>query len=69
MGRRICLLAVLRGFLIATPVYMFLYMLLHGEHSLRNSVLLTAGTTLTIWLTFEVAFKYQLYPGVLFGGY
>ena len=56
------------GFLIATPAYMFLYMLIHGGHSLRNSVLLTAATTLTIWLTFEVVFKYPLYPGVLFGG-
>jgi hypothetical protein len=22
-----------------------------------------------IWLTFEIAFKYPLYPGILFGGY
>jgi Tripartite tricarboxylate transporter TctB family len=57
------------GFLIATPIYMFLYLLFHGGHNLRNSVLVTAGTTLLIWLTFEVAFKYPLYPGVLFGGY
>jgi hypothetical protein len=57
------------GFLIATPIYMFCYMLIHGGHSLRNSVLLTAGTALTIWLTFEVFFRYPLYPGVLFGGY
>jgi hypothetical protein len=57
------------GFLIATPVYMFLYMLIHGGHSLRNSALMTVGTTLMIWLTFQVAFKYPLYPGVLFGGY
>jgi hypothetical protein len=48
---------------------MFLYMLLHGGHSLRNSLLVTAATTLAIWLIFEVAFKYPLYPGVLFGGY
>ena len=64
----VCLLYFV-GFLIATPVYMSLYMLLHGGHSVRNSMLLTAGTTITIWLTFEVAFKYPLYPGVLFGGY
>jgi hypothetical protein len=57
------------GFLIATPVYMLLYMVIHGGHSIRNSVLVTAGTALTIWLTFEVFFRYPLYPGVLFGGY
>ena len=57
------------GFMIATPIYMFFYMLIHGGHSLRNSVLMTAATTLAIWLTFEIAFKYPLYPGVLFGGY
>jgi hypothetical protein len=57
------------GFMIATPIYMFCYMLLHGGHSIRNSLLLTAATALTIWLTFEVFFRYPLYPGVLFGGY
>jgi hypothetical protein len=62
-------LVYLVGYLISTPVYMFLYMVLHGQHSVRNSALVTAGTTLAIWLTFEVAFKYPLYPGILFGGY
>jgi hypothetical protein len=56
------------GFLIATPIYVLLYMIFHGGHSIRNSVLVSAGTTLAIWLTFEVLFKYPLYPGVLFGG-
>lgn len=62
-------LLYLVGFMIATPIYMFFYMIFWGGHSLRNSVLVTAGTTLTIWLTFVVLFNYQLYPGVLFGGY
>jgi len=57
------------GFMIATPIYMLLYMIVHGGHTIRNSVLVTAGTALTIWLTFEVFFRYPLYPGVLFGGY
>lgn len=57
------------GFMIATPIYMLLYMIIHGGHTIRNSVLVTGGTTLTIWLTFEVFFRYPLYPGVLFGGY
>ena len=57
------------GFLLATPIYVLLYMIFRGGHSLRNSGLTAAGTTLAIWLTFEVLFKYPLYPGVLFGGY
>jgi hypothetical protein len=57
------------GFMIATPIYTFFYMWLYGGHTLRNSVLLTAATSLTIWLTFEVFFRYPLYPGVLLGGY
>ena len=57
------------GFVIATPIYVLLYMIFRGGHSIGNSILITVGTTLTIWLTFEVLFKYPLYPGVLFGGY
>jgi hypothetical protein len=57
------------GFLIATPIYVLLYMIFHGGHSVRNGVLTAAGTTLAIWLIFAVLFKYPLYPGVLFGGY
>jgi hypothetical protein len=57
------------GFLIATPIYILFYMLIHGGRSLRDSALAAAGTTLAIWLTFVVLFRYPLYPGVLFGGY
>ena len=62
------LLLALVGFLLATPAYMFLYMLIHGVRSLRDSALAAAATTFAIWLTFEVAFRYPLYPGLLFGG-
>jgi hypothetical protein len=61
-------LLALMGFLIATPIYMFLYMLIHGHRSLRDSALAAIATTFAIWLTFEVAFRYPLYPGLLFGG-
>ncbi len=57
------------GFIIATPVYIFLYMVIHGGRSIRDSVLAAAATTLTIWLVFVVLFRYPLYPGLLFGGY
>jgi hypothetical protein len=55
------------GFLIATPVYIFFYMVIHGGRSVRDSALTAAGTTFMIWLTFVVLFKYPLYQGLLFG--
>jgi hypothetical protein len=57
------------GFLLTTPVYVLLYMLLHGGKSLRTAGIAAVLTTALIWLTFEIAFKYPLYPGILFGGY
>jgi Tripartite tricarboxylate transporter TctB family len=59
----------LAGFLLTTPLYVFLYMLLHGGKSLRAAGITAIATTFLVWLTFEIAFKYPLYPGVLFGGY
>ncbi len=57
------------GFLLTTPIYIVLYMVWHGHKSLRASLIVAAVTTFTIWLTFEIIFRYPLYPGVLFGGY
>jgi hypothetical protein len=56
------------GFLLGTPAYLFLYMILHGRKSIQASAITAVATTFVIWLTFEVLFKYPLYPGVLFGG-
>jgi hypothetical protein len=57
------------GFLLATPLYIFLYVKLHGGHSARAGALAGLGTTLGIWIVFQLAFRYPLYPGLLFGGY
>lgn len=57
------------GFLIATPIYIFFYMVIHGGRRLRDSALTAAATTLMIWLTFVVLFRYPLYKGLLFGGF
>jgi hypothetical protein len=56
------------GLLATTPVYVFLYMLLHGRKPVRESVLAAVITTAAIWFTFEYLFHYPLYPGLLFGG-
>jgi hypothetical protein len=55
------------GYIIATPVYILMYMVLHGGRSLRDSALTAAGTTLAIWLVFVKLFQYPLYEGLLFG--
>lgn len=60
---------VLAGFLAATPAYIFLYMKLHGRRSAPGAALAGLGTTAALWLIFELAFRYPLYPGMLFGGY
>ena len=57
------------GFLLTTPVYIFLYMKLHGGKSLLASTISAAATTVGLWLMFEIVFEYPLYPGLLFGGY
>ncbi|MGH8669029.1 MAG: tripartite tricarboxylate transporter TctB family protein [Burkholderiales bacterium] len=59
----------LAGFLLATPAYILLYMKLHGGRSALAGALAAAGTTAGIWLIFELAFRYPLYPGLLIGGY
>ena len=56
------------GFLATTPVYIFLYMFLHGRKSVRISALSAIITTAAIWITFEYLFHYPLYPGLIFGG-
>jgi hypothetical protein len=60
---------VLAGFLLATPAYIFLYMKLHGARSALAGATAASGTTLGVWLTFQLRFRYPLYPGLLFGGY
>ena len=60
---------VLIGFLAATPVYILLYMKLHGRRSWLAAAAAASATTLGVWLIFELAFRYPLFPGLLFGGY
>jgi hypothetical protein len=57
------------GFLVATPLYILLYVKLHGGHAARTGALAAAGTTLGVWVVFQLLFRYPLYPGLLFGGF
>jgi hypothetical protein len=60
---------IVAGFMLTTPLYVLLYMWLHGRKSVLFCAVSGVVTTLLIWLTFEVLFRYPLYQGVLFGGY
>jgi hypothetical protein len=59
---------VLIGFVLMTPIYVFLYMKLHGGKSLLASAITAALTAMSIYIAFEIVFKYPLYSGILFGG-
>lgn len=57
---------VLFGFLIATPVYVFAYMILHGKKPIIQSGMTALVTTLFVWVVFELLMEYQVYRGLLF---
>lgn len=59
---------IVAGFLLATPVYIVLYMTMFGRKPLLMSTLTALITTAAIWIVFELLFHYPLFPGVLFGG-
>jgi hypothetical protein len=53
------------GTLIATPVYIFLYMTVYGRKRTLTSIVAAAVTTAALWFAFQVLFQYPLYPGLL----
>ncbi len=55
------------GFLLMTPIYVFLYMKLHGGEPLLASAITAVLTAIGIYVAFEVLFEYPLYSGILFG--
>lgn len=61
-------LVLLVGFLLAVPIYVLGYLLLHARRSLRHSLIGAIFTTLGIWFAFEVLLRYDLYRGMLFSG-
>lgn len=56
----------LLGFLLAIPLYLFASIAYLGQQPMRVSVIVTVLTSLALYLVFEVALDYRLYPGVLF---
>lgn len=54
------------GFHVAIPLYLFVSVRWLGGQPLRTALIVTAATSLAIFLVFEVALAYNLHRGVLF---
>jgi len=61
--------AYLVGFLVIIPVFAFFSMLRRGRYPLRHAIAMTIGLFAVIWVGFELLLGYELYRGILFGGY
>jgi hypothetical protein len=53
------------GFLIASPIFVFLWMLIGGGKSLKLSLYVGLATLVFIYGLFELILKYELFPGVV----
>lgn len=56
----------LLGFLLAIPLYLFGSIAYLGQQPLRIAAIVALLVSLSIYVVFEVALSYQLFPGVLF---
>ncbi len=59
------LLAWLFGFLIASPLFVFLWMWLWGGKPVRQSLYGAAAIFAFVWILFEVLLSYELYQGIV----
>lgn len=54
------------GFLIAIPLYLFASIAYLGNQSTKIALIVAVVASLLIYVLFEVALDYQLFPGVIF---
>ncbi|MDC7227681.1 MAG: tripartite tricarboxylate transporter TctB family protein [Spirochaetales bacterium] len=54
------------GFLLITPVIMFVLMRLTGGGKIRESIIVSVSATLIIYLLFDLLFQVQLPDGLIF---
>jgi len=55
------------GFLVSIPLFMFLYLKLHGQ-KWRISIIMPIIAIAFVYLIFVVLLKLVLFPGIVFGG-
>jgi hypothetical protein len=53
------------GFLIASPIFVFLWVLIGGGKSLKLSLYVGFATLVFIYGLFELILKYELFPGIV----
>lgn len=53
------------GFLIASPIFVFLWMMIGGGKSLKLSIYVGFATLVFIYGLFELILQYDLYPGIV----
>lgn len=53
------------GFLIASPIFVFLWMLIGGGKTLKLSLYVGFSTLVFIYGLFELILKYELFPGII----
>ncbi|WP_445681641.1 tripartite tricarboxylate transporter TctB family protein [Radicibacter daui] len=62
-------LAILVGFYIAIPVYVFAYLAIYVRKPPLISAITALGIVALLYVLFEVLLSYPIFSGVLFGGY
>jgi len=60
---------ILFGFFLAIPVYVVAFMLLHGKKTPREALIGSAATTVFTLVVFEWLLRYEVYRGIVFGGW
>lgn len=54
------------GFLIATPIFFFLFMYIYGERKWKQMVIISVALSIGLYLIFEKGFQVMLPGGILF---
>lgn len=62
------LVIYLAGFLVAIPVFLFLFLVLAAERPAARSAFIAVALTASVYLVFAWLLEYRLFAGVLFGG-
>jgi Na+-transporting methylmalonyl-CoA/oxaloacetate decarboxylase gamma subunit len=62
-------LAILVGFYIAIPVYVFAYLAIYARKPAMISAITALGIVALLYVLFQVLLTYPIFSGVLFGGY
>ncbi len=56
------------GFLISIPVYVFTFVTLQGQKSVKVAAWSAVAATAFTWIVFSQLMQYEVFPGLLFGG-